>query len=142
VAEIYGKHIFSKRYFREFVKGGTSVCHGAFDDRKLIGFFCERGDNGGVVYLDFLFMRKEQRRKGIGSSLLEKAEEWALSHKYHYLWLFTESENNIAYYQKRGFRHVGVHEKAWFGVNEHVMAKSLRSEPFPEMFERYLKKKK
>ena len=115
----------------------TDAVLGIKKDGQLVGIITLKGDYGGVLYIDFLGVAKSFRQKGLGKILLAAAEKWSLAHKYHYLWLNTESQKNIDYYRRRGFEYVGVHRKSWFGADEHIMGKLLREKPFPEAFRNY-----
>lgn len=64
-----------------------------------------------MVYVDWFSVSKEYREKGWGTKLLQESESWALKHKYHYMYLHTESKKNISYYKKRGFRLIGIQKK-------------------------------
>jgi len=137
-AKIYGIHIFNQAYYEKFLSKKKNLIIGTFVKKKLIGFIALKSEEGGVVYIDILFISKDYRGKGIGSKLLELGEKWALEYKNHYLWLLTETPSNIEFYKKRGFIHIGAHPKAWFGEKENIMGKVLRDEPFPEVFRAYL----
>jgi GNAT superfamily N-acetyltransferase len=139
VANIYATKFHNEKHFRDFLKHDINHIFGARDNNTLVAFIVLKGDFGGVVFIDFFIVKKDYRNRHIGTKLLHQAELWALEHAYHYLWLFTESEKNINYYKQNGFRYVGVHKKSWFGVDEHIMGKQLRNEPFPEVFTNYSK---
>ncbi|MCL5090640.1 MAG: GNAT family N-acetyltransferase, partial [Patescibacteria group bacterium] len=86
-AQIYGKHIFSKKYYKDFLSKRKNLILGAWMGKELIGIICLKSEDGGVVFVDILFIKKNYRGKGIGSKFLTLAEKWALDHKNHYLWL-------------------------------------------------------
>lgn len=139
VAKIYSEGYFSKNYYEKLLKNDANCILGLMDEGKIIAIAVLKGEYGGVLFVDLLMVEEKYRSKGIGSKLLQESENWALKHNYHYLWLFTESEKNIEYYKHRGFTYVGVHKGAWFGADEHILSKQLKSEPFPEVFNNYQK---
>lgn len=139
VANIYGKKYFSEKRLRDLLKHKTNHMYGIKDNNTLIACMILKGDFGGVLYIELLIVKKEYRGSGIGTSLFEKAEQWSIENKYHYLWLFTESEKNIDFYKRKGFTYIGLHKGAWFGMNEHILSKQLQSKPFPEVFTNYSK---
>ncbi len=139
VANIYGKKYFSEKRLRDLLKHKTNHIYGVKDNNKLIAFIILKGDYGGVLYLDLLAVKKEYRGLGIGKKLLNVSEKWALKHKHHYLWLFTESSKNIDFYKHNGFIYVGFHKGSWFGADEYILGKQLRNEPFLEVFTNYSK---
>jgi len=138
VSSIYQKHIFNKNYFRKFIKKKENIIFGAFVNKQLVGFLTIESDWGGVAYIDWLAVKKEFRNQGIGKSLLKTAENWCLKNYFHVVYLFTENNKNINFYQRRGFKYVGVHRNFWFGADEHLLQKILRDKPFEEMFKKYI----
>ena len=139
VAKIYGEKYYSKKRFRDALKYKRNHIYGVKENGKLIAIIVLKGDYGGVLYVDLLAVKKEYRGLGIGNKLLNAAEKWALKNKYHYLWLFTESNKNIGYYKSNGFLYVGHHKGSWFGADEHILSKRLADKPFPEVFTNYSK---
>ena len=137
VAKIYSEDYFSKNHYEKILKDDTNCILGVKDKGKIIAIIVLKGEYGGVLFIDLLAVEEKHRDNGIGLKLLQEAENWALGHKYHYLWLFTESGKNIEFYKHRGFTHIGVHKGAWFGADEHILSKQLRKKPFPEVFSNY-----
>ncbi|PIV09374.1 hypothetical protein COS31_03190 [Candidatus Roizmanbacteria bacterium CG02_land_8_20_14_3_00_36_15] len=133
VREAY-KKVFNEKYFKDLLKNKKNVFFGAYKNNELIGFFSLKSDYGGIIYGDWLAVKKEYRSHGMASSLLKKAEEWMIKNKYHAYYLFTETEKNTSFYKKRGFKHIGTFKKSWFGQDEKIMQKILRAEPFKEIF--------
>jgi len=139
IAPIYAK-IFNEKFFRKFLNRKTNAGFGAFDQKNnLIASVEARGDFGGVAFVEWFIVKKVFRSMGVGTSLLKKVDQWLIKHKYHYEYLYTETEKNINFYKKRGFEYVGLQKKAWFGIDEHLMQKVLREKPFEEIFEKYYK---
>lgn len=139
VSSIYGEKYFSPKNFRKFMQKKTNHVFGVKDNGNIIAVASIKGDFGGTAYIELLVVKKEYRAKGVGISLLKAVEKWALKHYYHFIWLFTESQKNIAYYKRRGFNYVGLFQKSAFGNDEYIMSKNLRDEPFPEVFSNYSK---
>ena len=92
------------------------------DAATLPGFLLE--EHGGVVGVitlsderkdcEVVTIDAEGWGRGIGSALLERAEEWARDRGCDRMWLVTTNDNLRAlyFYQRRGFRIVGVHRDA------------------------------
>lgn len=119
-------HIFNQKFFRKGVKAKDQVYLAAFIDQKIVGFVSFKTEFGGAIFVDWLAVLKEHRSLGIGSALVRAVDDWAQAHHYHYLYLFTETAKNIAFYQSRGYKQVGIHQNAWFGETEYILAKQLR----------------
>lgn len=132
----YRNNVFNQEYFKDFLNNIDNVLFGIFEKQELVGFIALKPDYGGVVFIDWLVIEKNHRGKGFGSLLLKEAEKWALENKYHYFYLFTETEENKEFYINRGFRYVGTHYKSWFGETEHIFEKVLKESPFSEVFKK------
>lgn len=70
-------------------------------------------------------VKKNFRGEGIGTKLIEELDKWALANKFHYIYLNTETDKNIEFYKKRGFRYVGIQKNSWFGEDEHILEKNV-----------------
>ncbi len=122
--------MYSPEYFRKSARKKDSLFLGAFDGTALAGFMGIKKEFGGVLFFDWLAVAKPYRRRGIATVLLETAQEWGQKNGYHYAYLFTETESNRRFYEKRGFNYVGTHPNSWFHENEHIYSKLLA--PLPE----------
>lgn len=84
---------------------------GAFRDGRLIGLATYRmsGEECEILTLDAL-----ERRRGIGSALLEAVARQARTHGCRRLWLITTNDNSgaIGFYERRGLRLAAVHQGA------------------------------
>lgn len=133
----YQKDVFNKQYFIDLFKNKKNAILGAYKNKEIVGFIALKADFGGVLFIDWLAVEKKYRGKGIGSMLLQKTEQWALGNKFHYLYLFTETEKNKEFYTSRGFRYIGTHFKSWYGEDEHILEKVLKDKPFKEVFSKH-----
>jgi len=125
--------IYNQKYFAKLLKNKENAVFSAYEGSKLAGIIAVKTEDGGVMQIDWLIVKKEFRGMGVGTLLLKEAEKWALEHKLHYVYLFTETDKNIEFYEKRGFRFVGTHFNSWFGETEHILGKSLREKPFKQV---------
>ena len=130
----YRDRVFNQKYFRKSLTQKNHFTFLAAEQGEIVGLISFSAEFGGVIFVEWLVVKKPYRKKGIGSQLLAKVESWAMAHHYHFLYLFTETQSNLGYYQSRGFKHVGVMENSWFGENEHLMSKSLVNQPFAKIF--------
>ena len=79
----------------------------ASEGGKLVGFITGKHE-GGVLYISQIITTENNRSKGIGTMLVNRAEEYGKKHGAHKMWLITGkkwSEN--AFFQKVGFKKIG-----------------------------------
>ncbi|MGA2911313.1 MAG: GNAT family N-acetyltransferase [Candidatus Levyibacteriota bacterium] len=126
--------IYNQEYFTKLLNNKENAIFGAYQGLKLAGVIVIKTEEGGVMHIDWLIVKKEFRGMGVGTLLLKEAEKWALANKLHYAYLFTETDKNIEFYKKRGFRFVGEHLNSWFGETEYALEKSLRDKPFDSIW--------
>lgn len=130
--------IYDEKCFNKIVNSKYSIILGAFINNKLVGFLTIKDDFGGVAILEWLIVDKDYRNIGVGKTLLDTAEKWALENYFHYMYLYTETDKNVKYYKKRGYTHIGAHPNIWFGVKENILYKIIHKEPFDKMFDKYI----
>ncbi len=78
----------------------------------------------GWLLIKTLWVHDDQRQSGVGTALIEKAEQIALSHGCHGAWLDTSSKAARDFYLRRGYLEFGVlgnrpnqhpsHHRRWF----------------------------
>ena len=82
-----------------------------------VAYICLNAQSGGaVVWITDLVVAPEQRQRGIGSALLEAAENWALAHESRMLFFETQAKNHPAIRLARKFRF------EFCGYNDHYYA--------------------
>ncbi len=85
------------------------------------------GTYWGWMYVDVLWVHENHRRKGIGSKLLQKAEQEAVSRGCHYVHLDTMSWQAPAFYQKQGYEVIGILPDIPKGNQKYLLMKALGS---------------
>ncbi|MBO7252729.1 MAG: GNAT family N-acetyltransferase [Oscillospiraceae bacterium] len=87
----------------EYLAAGFPVL-AALMDGQHAGYVVCRID-GGVVWVESIFVREEYRRNGVASALHEKAEEIAASYGEQTLYNYVHPNNHrmIAFLRKRGY---------------------------------------
>lgn len=119
-----------QKQLKKKLKQGKAEVLIAFLNREIVGFTVLNFEPGGGVHVQWLAVDERYRGQGVGSRLLQLTEKVAKDHQCHFIVLYTESEKNIKYYEKRGYKLVGLLKESWFGMNENLMQKSL-CPPFP-----------
>jgi len=102
-------------------------------DGKIVGFSLIDILYGGVSYANWLGVKKEFRRRGVGSLLMTEWEKKVKAAGGHKLILITQSRKNRSFYFKKGFKEEGFEEKSWFGLDCWKFGKVI-GEPKPEVF--------
>jgi ribosomal protein S18 acetylase RimI-like enzyme len=87
----------------EYLAAGFPV-YGALTDGKFAGYAVCRVD-GGVVWVESLFVREEFRRRGVATALHQKAEELAASYGEDTVYNYVHPNNHrmIEFLRKRGY---------------------------------------
>lgn len=83
------------------------------------------GTYWGWMYVDILWVHEQHRGKGIGSSLLQKAEQEAIRRGCHHVHLDTMSWQAPAFYQKHGYEVIGILPDIPNGNQKYLLTKAL-----------------
>jgi len=105
---------------------------GAFDGDNIIGFLLANPPYGGVIFVQWIGVKKQYQGKGVGKKLLEFIENYAEEQGAHNIFLEAEEEKKD-YYVQRGYTIFGFNEKGWYGLSTHLLKKQLR-EPNEDLF--------
>lgn len=133
VRRLHLRRFFERTGLEKDLKSGWDVILVAKVEGKVAGFLYLGYNFGGGAQLIWLGVTKSSRQKGIGTTLLGRAEKLVLARKCHFLYLYTESKRNVRFYKKRGYHLAGSLKSAWYGMDEFLMKKDLHH-PFPEIF--------
>ena len=102
---------YSRRELSTYLRFPGADCVLAESDARVVGFCLtsRQGPRGHIITIDVL---KKFRRHGIGTALLAEAERRLASNAVREVGLETETSNDsaIAFWQKHGYRSVGVRE--------------------------------
>ena len=77
------------------------------------------------MYVDILWVQEDHRKKGIGSKLLQAAEEEARRRGCHHVHLDTMSWQAPGFYQKQGYSVVGILPDVPTGNQKYLLQKAL-----------------
>ena len=88
---------------------------GAFEDDHLVGFLLlSCVPQNGALEIYSIFVDRQHRAKGIGASLVSRAEEYCRTSKIRYIYVTTTLDGPaIRFYLKTGFHFVGLHRRAY-----------------------------
>ncbi|MFA6501306.1 MAG: GNAT family N-acetyltransferase, partial [Parachlamydiales bacterium] len=79
----------------------------AIENGELVGTINGKHESG-VVYIDSIITKENVRGKGIGTMLINKAEEFGKKYGAHRTWLITGKDwLENAFYKKLGFKIIG-----------------------------------
>ncbi len=100
-----------KKYYEDKVKGILGICFVAELDNKIIGYItaCEKEVPSyrlvKVAELENIFVKAEQRSKGVGKKLMDKFINWAkeLNLDKVAVNVFALNEKAISFYKREGF---------------------------------------
>ena len=116
--EFKGEEWFTKKFVRNTLMNSNGIFIGAFEKNKLVGcIFVEILDKP-KSWIFFFVVKKEFRRRGIGTKLLKHAESH-LSADYDMILVDLEKvdKSGLKFYKKNNFRKVAKITH-WFG-NRH-----------------------
>lgn len=117
------EHLASDGYRKEMWKSPIKL--GVFQGDKLIGFLLSQAPLGGVVFLHWLVIAKEQRGQGIGKLLLQEYEKMVKETGSHNIHLLVD-ERNISFYKKQGYEVFGFDDKSYYGSADYLMRKVIQ----------------
>jgi len=115
--EFKGEFWFTKRFLKETI-GNPGYHYGAFEKDKLIGGILVKRFDRPKLWIFFLAIDKNYRRKGIGTKLLKLIESKCSE---NYPLIFVDLCDKMVkaknFYTKNGFKEQAKISN-WFGVNK------------------------
>jgi len=106
--------IFSEEYYEKLINDENCMFFLAKDENEIVGYSIaykkEVSDipvlkNRKWIHIDDLSVKSNQRKKGIGSIIMEEIENWAKKNNINEIelnvWLF--NTNAINFYEKKGY---------------------------------------
>ena len=140
-AHFYVEVDYGPKWLSERLKKGGKKTYLAFHDDEIVGYILVSKSITGVSFADWLGVNKEYQKRGIATQLLQLWEEAALEEGAHALHLWT-TENNVAFYIKKGFTNGGLFPKAWNSEDCYLIYKTLRKPEEKNFLREYLAQKK
>lgn len=97
----------------------------AKENEKIIGVL-ELTIQAGVMYIDELIVASSKQGQGIGTKLMEKAENIARENKLHKIYLDTgDNWDAVKFYEKLGYQQTGVLPKHYVGIDYIIFTKFI-----------------
>jgi len=121
---------FPVKNIREFAKTGNILV--AKDGFKYVGSLIFNEPDGGVTFCRWIAVDDKYQNNGIASKLIDIYEDAAKNKGAHCIMLCTEEEN-LDFYKKRGFQHMGVNPVGYYGVLDYWFYKQIQ-EPKEENY--------
>lgn len=116
----------SKRFKRAFLKKWQRV-YLAKKNNKIIGFLEAADDEGGVSFLNWIWVKSAFRNQGIGKKLMKRWERDSRRLKFHKLSTLTINRDNVSFYQRLGFELEGLRKKDHWGKDRYLLGKIIGS---------------
>jgi [ribosomal protein S18]-alanine N-acetyltransferase len=111
-----------------FIGHRNSQAWVAEEGREITGFLVATREGRQILHIITIDVRKNWRRRKVGSLLMDAAEQWARKHGLRLVGLETAADNLVAqkFYQTRGYRKVDQIEHYYaLGTAAWVMVKEL-----------------
>ena len=99
---------YSREEIARFIEARLSFTAVAEDGKETVGFVIVHRETRKVAHIVTIDVVVKLRRQGVGSVLMDAAENWAQKQKLEMIYLETAENNFVAqrFYQKRDYRKV------------------------------------
>ena len=103
-------------------------CLVAVDRKEIVGFAIGRNE-AGVFWGDWLGVRRDNRRKGVGKALMKKWEKYLKQRRVHKIWCDTRTSNKESndLLKKLHYRKLGIFRNGWYKQDFFLWEKDLES---------------
>ena len=107
------KHTIS--YLRDKLRADRYAVLVARDGSRILGFTISRFDDH-LIWLEWLVVNSDSRRRGVASALIQKLIETAPKRNAHKIWCDTRTTNEPAKstFRKNGFREIAEVKNHWY----------------------------
>jgi ribosomal protein S18 acetylase RimI-like enzyme len=112
-----------KKYKNQIFRSPVKL--GAYKDNELVAYLLAAKPVGGVMFIWWLAVLREHKRKGIGTKLIKHLEKKGLKLGAHNIQLQAD-ERNLAFYKAVGFEILGLDKKSFFGADSYVLKKLIQ----------------
>jgi len=124
VIDYFLTKIYTQQNLYYQLKNGYRTIFVAYQEKEPLGFAMIDQPYGGVSFLRWLAIAKNQQGKGVGKALIFEWEKIAKSQGCHKMEV--AAYHLIAsFYEKCGFKKEGLREISYFGINQVLMGKMI-----------------
>ncbi len=111
------KEIYDR--MKVFLSDNSAIIYGGFDNDAMIGFIWAYEINSMVYHINYFYISKAYRKRGIGTELLKQIEkECKARHgKEIELWVKNDNYSAIEFYQKNNFAESSIKMKKILKIN-------------------------
>jgi len=124
VIDYFLTKIYSQQNLYYQLKNNQRIILVAYEDKQSLGFAMIDEPYGGVSFLRWLAVSKNQQGKGIGKALVFEWEKIAKNQGCHKMELAAYPLVS-SFYERCGFEKEGLRKMSYFGVNQVVMGKII-----------------
>jgi ribosomal protein S18 acetylase RimI-like enzyme len=119
---------YSKRDLRAYLRFSGAECVVAEASDALAGF-CISANQNGRGYIVTIDVLEQFRRTGMGSALLREVERRLAANGVREVRLETATDNDsaVAFWQKHGYRSLGIRKDYYPGRDAFAMSKTILS---------------
>ena len=116
---------YSIDYWKELLSENKLPVFVAFDNEEMVGYLAVESIAYGVVYIGWVGVLKEYRKKGIASRLMAEIEKWSKAKKFHKLELETQIKTLLPFFEEQEFVLEGVRRNSWQKLDNYMFGKSI-----------------
>lgn len=112
-------------YWKKLLSENKLPVFVAFDNEEMVGYLAVESITYGVVYIGWVGVLKEYRKKGIASRLMTEIEKWTKVNKFHKLEFETQIKTLLPFFEEQGFILEGIRKNSWQKLDNYMFGKSV-----------------
>jgi GNAT superfamily N-acetyltransferase len=116
--------LYSKEKYKYFLHSSYRKTLIAIENDEVIGFLVADQTFGGVGFISWLGVLKQNRGKGVGTELVKFYEDFCKDKNAHLVEAYTFPKS-IGFYKRLNFFEVGTRSKGYFGVKNIIVDKEI-----------------
>lgn len=114
----YLEKAYSRTQLKQELTNSNSTFFFLLDNEEIVGYLKLNINDAqteniaeNAVEIERVYIRSNRKRKGYGTALIEKAEQYAHEKNKKTIWLGVWEENlsALSFYKKKGFNHISSH---------------------------------